>query len=160
MLIIEKFTLQRWNNLDAETKQRHTLNSCEPCKFIFLSSNTPTTPSASSTSVLENVKTPLTPLSMLSINISISENPVKGTDKIIAKEVATQANKIFTTHFGTLFTDVAPRVPELNLQKRLTEAERKSKVRKVQRNIKTAIEKEIHTRDTNVHYGTRQTATQ
>ena len=121
---------------------------------------TPRQQSSSSSTAHQTPQTPSVPLSFLTICVPVPENAVKGTDKIIAKEVGMQANNFFTSKFGNLFTDVASKVKEFNLIKRPTSAQRKQKTRKVQRKLKTSLECHIHQRDTDVHFGTRQSKRQ
>ena len=187
---IEKFSKQKYEHLDEAYRALHTLNECEPCKYwtfqapsakrpkpklpkslptsqthtidspdtntkspSFLSAHSPDFLPSTPKSILP--KTPTTPFSSLQITLSNTSN-----EKKAASEVLKQINKPFATVYGKLFTDVLPKVPEANLQPKLSASERKQKLRKVQRGVRDSLNKEIAERDSTVLFGTRQSTTQ
>lgn len=132
------------------------------CPDAILESTSPKTPSNlfCTNCLSSSAKTPTTPLSSLTITIPIPDKPLSGADKIAARDLIVQANDKFKTKFGKLFTDLAPKVKESKLQPRLTDAEKKKHIRRMQRGIKKTTESNMHSRDALVHYGIRQTGSQ
>ena len=162
--IMNTFDLETWNKLSDDNKLLHTIKHCEPCLHLsssdanpvpcFTSTPTPTTPSSSSMS------TPVTPRSSLCVDVDIPDKYIPGADSEVAKEFLSKANENFSNIFGKSFTSLVVKIPESNLTEKLSESLKKKKLRKMQRNIKEKIEKELHARDTSTHYGTRQTKAQ
>ena len=77
-----------------------------------------------------------------------------------AASIVSQANKHFNHVFNKSFTEDVTKVPEANLQHKLTSNERKQKLRKMHRKIKAAIESQTQANDVEVHYGIRQSGGQ
>lgn len=180
---IDMFSLEKWNALDDGHKRLHTVRECQPCKFIIFDPSprlpvpsisldstcstpsqsfhsSPSTPHPTPSSNLQMPKTPTTPFSSLKIDIPIHSTPSVKHQKQAASTVLTKLNEEFHCLYGKKFTDVVCKVPEAKLQAKPTEAERKKRDRKIRRDVRDELQNVLYSRDSQVLFGTRQTASQ
>ncbi|XP_066914211.1 uncharacterized protein [Clytia hemisphaerica] len=83
---------------------------------------------------------------------------VKHQNKL--RRLLTKLNEEFHCLYGKKFTDVVCKVPEAKLQAKPTEAERKKRDRKIRRDVRDELQNVLYSRDSQVLFGTRQTASQ
>ena len=126
--------------------------------------------SCSSSTISNNISTPSTsvlssendstPVGAIKIVIPVPDKRIVGAEKVAAEAVLKELGSQFKQIYNKDFTDVVPKIPGSNLQIRPTNSERKKKLRKLHKAVKSSIEKTIHSRDTNIVYGTRQSKAQ
>ena len=89
--------------------------------------------------------------SMVSVNTPSIEG-MKESAKAVLKDVTTHWNKIYTTPFTKILTEI----PECNITEKISNSERKKELRKIHKRVKESIETSWKGTDTTTLYGTRQ----
>ena len=114
--------------------------------------------------ILNNTPSLSSPLSSLNINVDIpilkrSQINVS-IEKVVADTVLTKVNEQWNKIFPNPFTKTLTKLPEANVQQKVSRSDRAKNLRSLHHKVKSSLEKEMASRDTVTLFGTRQSNSQ
>ena len=104
----------------------HVLNECQPCKFR----NGPENSNGNDDQELEH---------KITVTLPIPQKKLIGVAKVAAQSIIDTVSGTFEELYDQPLSEILPKLPDLQLEKKKSPSEKKKRVRAIENNVRSAM---------------------
>lgn len=135
---LSTFSIDNWKKLSSVEKQRHSLGRCKECALSYTKQQQ---------SFPGPIYSPAHSLAQSTKSLIAHNSTEKASEQSTTRQILAELQPIYQEAYGHSFTESLAKCKGTFIQKKPTEAERKKLKRKIQRECKAHIEKQLQEND-------------